>query len=56
MAFTISDKCTACGACKDVCPAEAIAAGDKKYAIAADACIDCGACAGSCPSGAILEG
>ena len=35
MAYTISDECIACGACKDECPVEAISEGDI-YAIDAD--------------------
>jgi len=53
MAHVISDECTACGSCKEVCPAEAIQEGDPKYSIDADACIDCGACVDACPVGAI---
>lgn len=53
MAYQITDKCVACGLCKDDCPVEAISEGTP-YAINADACIDCGACAGSCPNEAII--
>jgi len=56
MAYVITDACTMCGACKDVCPVEAIKEGDPKYIIDADECIDCGACAGECPVEAIKEG
>jgi ferredoxin len=56
MAYKISDECTACGSCKDVCPSEAIKQGEKKYTIDADACIDCGQCAEQCPTKAISEG
>ena len=49
MAYKISDECLACGACAEVCPAEAITAGDGKYVIDADKCLDCGACADACP-------
>ena len=42
MAYKISDACVACGACKEVCPVEAISEGDI-YTINADTCIDCGA-------------
>ena len=52
MAYKISDKCTACGSCKDACPAEAIKEG-AKYTIDSDACIDCGACSDTCPVSAI---
>ena len=45
MAYVITDKCTRCGACKEVCPVEAISEGDPKFVIDADTCIDCGVCA-----------
>lgn len=53
MAHVISDACTMCGSCKEVCPVDAIAEGNPKYVIDPDTCIDCGACAGECPAGAI---
>ncbi|MDY6914339.1 MAG: 4Fe-4S binding protein [Planctomycetota bacterium] len=56
MAYKITDKCTACGTCKDACPAEAIKEGEPVYSIDPDVCIDCGACVDECPSGAIVEG
>jgi len=55
MPFVISDKCTACGTCKDTCPVEAICEGDPKYVIDPETCIDCGACVDSCPVEAIGE-
>jgi ferredoxin len=55
MAYKITDACTACGTCKDVCPAEAINQGDPIYKIDADACVDCGACVDACPSEAIKQ-
>ncbi|MFP4521165.1 MAG: DUF362 domain-containing protein [Fibrobacterota bacterium] len=53
MAHVINDNCTACGACMDECPSEAIKEGDPKYEIIADKCTDCGACVDVCPSEAI---
>jgi len=53
MAYVITDKCTACGKCKDACPVEAISEGTPCYKIDPDACIDCGACTGECGSDAI---
>ena len=47
--------CVSCGSCADVCPTEAITAGDAAYVINADVCIDCGSCEGTCPNGAISE-
>lgn len=50
-------KCTACGACTEVCPEEAISEGkvdDKDvYIIDPKLCIDCGACVEVCPEEAI---
>lgn len=56
MAYVISDDCTMCGACKDVCPVEAISEGDPKYVIDPDTCTDCGACEAECPVSAISAG
>lgn len=53
MAYTISDKCVACGSCKDACPVEAISEAEPHYVIDASKCVDCGACAGECPTDAI---
>ena len=53
MAHKISDDCTACGSCIDVCPSEAISEGDPIYVIDPDKCTDCGDCAEVCPSEAI---
>jgi ferredoxin len=56
MAYVITDKCTNCGSCVEVCPVEAISKGEKKHNIDADKCVDCGACAGECPVEAIEPG
>jgi NAD-dependent dihydropyrimidine dehydrogenase PreA subunit len=49
MAYFINpDECTACGACMDECPVEAISPGDF-YTINPETCTDCGACADVCP-------
>mgnify|MGYP006302592711 CR=1 FL=1 len=45
-------KCTACGACVDVCPVDAITLEDKAV-VDADTCIDCGTCVDECPVEAI---
>ena len=50
----ITEKCVACGACKEVCPVECISEGDI-YVIDASQCIDCGACEAGCPAEAIVE-
>ncbi len=53
MAYVISDSCTACGVCKDVCPVEAISEGTPIYKIDPEKCTDCGVCADTCPVSAI---
>ncbi len=56
MAYKIDpDLCTACGACKDECPVDAIKEG-AVYTIDASLCSDCGACADNCPVEAINPG
>ena len=41
MALLIVDDCTACDACKPVCPNEAIAVGDPIYIIDPAKCTEC---------------
>ncbi len=53
MAYTITDKCDKAGACKPVCPVDAISEGATKYIIDPEICVDCGACAEACPASAI---
>ena len=55
MAYKITEKCSACGACKPECPVEAISEGSPIYVIDAEACTDCGICAGVCPEEAIIQ-
>jgi len=53
MAVTIDkEKCTACGACEEACPVDAITVGDTAV-VDADTCIDCGTCIDECPVEAI---
>ena len=54
MAYVITDKCTMCGDCVEVCPTEAISEGDPKYIIDPELCSECGVCADECPSDAIV--
>ena len=49
MAYNITDKCIACGACAGACPTACISEGDPVYVIDKDACISCGTCLGVCP-------
>ena len=61
MALLINDDCTACDACKPVCPNEAIAVGNPIYIIDADRCTECvGAedepqCKLVCPADCIVD-
>jgi len=51
--YVISERCTGCGACQEVCPRDAIRIVDGVARIAQDRCIDCQACMQVCPVGAI---
>jgi ferredoxin len=53
MSHKISDACTSCGACVDLCPVDAISQGESKYLIDPKKCTDCGACVDACPVEAI---
>ena len=48
------ERCSACGLCADVCPAEAISQVGE-YLIETEKCVSCGLCQESCPSDAIAE-
>lgn len=54
MVSIIESECTACGACEDVCPEEAITIEDVAV-IDDDKCIECGLCIDECPVDAIEE-
>lgn len=47
------EACISCGACADVCPADAISEGDDCFIIDADLCTDCDLCTSECPVEAI---
>lgn len=49
MAYKISDKCIACGACAAACPMACIECKGDKYEIDSEKCIECGTCNGVCP-------
>ena len=49
MAYKITDKCIACGACASECPVSCITKGESIYVIDNEQCISCGTCAGICP-------
>ncbi len=48
-----TELCTGCGACMEVCPAEAITMLDGKAQVDGEKCLDCGVCEGECPVSAI---
>jgi MinD superfamily P-loop ATPase len=54
MAYFINEQCTACGACLDVCPSEAIVEGKGRFEIT-DTCEECGSCVEVCFLEAIEE-
>jgi len=54
LAYVITDLCTQCGNCSDVCPVECITSGDEQFFINPEECIDCAACVDECPEGAIF--
>lgn len=49
-----NDICTGCGACVEICPAEAIQCEEGVAVIDDEQCIYCGVCERECPSGAVL--
>ena len=49
MAYKITDKCIACGACAANCPVSCISDAGSKYEIDPSMCISCGTCAAVCP-------
>lgn len=55
MAYSITESCISCNACKLVCPQKAVIVQDHKYAIAAHRCDECKShfpeaqCASICP-------
>ncbi|HUT58592.1 MAG TPA: 4Fe-4S binding protein [Phycisphaerae bacterium] len=63
MAYVITDACTKCMNCPEVCPVSCIHPAEGEDAldrvehlnIDPDECTSCGACAGECPSDAIFE-
>ena len=50
--YRITEKCTACGICKELCPTGAISEGEI-YKIDGSICLECGRCYEHCPYDAI---
>lgn len=50
--YRITEKCTACGICEEVCPTGAISEGEI-YKIDGSICLECGRCYEQCPNEAI---
>ena len=55
MAHVVTDKCTKCRNCIEICPVNSFHEGDDQFYINAETCIDCGACCAECPSEAIFS-
>jgi len=53
VAIVDSEKCTGCGICADVCPANAIEVNEQAI-VNDEACTGCAACVSECPNGAIM--
>ncbi|MFW6238319.1 MAG: FAD-binding protein [Halanaerobiales bacterium] len=53
MSIRVSEKCSGCGKCLEVCPFESIEVEDNQ-AIIYDGCTLCGACADVCPMDAVI--
>lgn len=54
MQHFVSEQCTGCGTCCDVCPVDAIRIENGRAVITIE-CMDCGACPRVCPEGAIRK-
>lgn len=54
MAHKITDACTLCGKCQEVCPEDAIRQGETQYEIDPAKCTDCNLCVPVCEVAAIL--
>lgn len=53
--YAITDACTGCGRCLDVCPQSCIDSTTTPYAIVERNCLRCGYCMEACPSGAVVR-
>ena len=41
MAYTITEDCINCDACRPECPTESVSVGDDTYVIDANTCVEC---------------
>ncbi|HHO76182.1 MAG TPA: 4Fe-4S dicluster domain-containing protein [Deltaproteobacteria bacterium] len=56
MSYRITQACNGCGACKKICPVEAIEGNKKELHVIDEAvCIECGVCGRVCPHNAVLD-
>ena len=55
MGYEITDKCTGCSACVNMCPVGCITTMGKRFAIQQENCIHCGNCLAVCRSGAVRK-
>ena len=53
--YFITECCTGCGVCVDVCPQKCIDTGGRPLVILQERCIRCGSCWRECPSDAIIR-
>ena len=51
----ISEFCTSCGTCTEVCPVGAIHLADQQAVIDDELCTQCEACVDACPNGAVTS-
>ncbi len=54
--FVVTEKCTACGQCQEICPQNCIEIIKKKAKIKQNHCLHCGSCFEACPKKAIKHG
>jgi NAD-dependent dihydropyrimidine dehydrogenase PreA subunit len=53
--YFITEACTGCGTCLDVCPQSCITTEDIPYIIRQAHCLHCGNCYSACPAGAVIK-